>query len=280
MATVAAPTAVERLYLAGEWVETGDSFDVRSPYSGAVVATVARAGADDARRAVDAAERAMRDPLPPWRRAAILERISLLLRERAEELAQTICAEAGKPLKAARVEAARAVNTYALAAGEARRLTGETVPIAGTRPGDGHAAWTLRLPIGIVGAITPFNFPLNLVAHKLAPALAAGCAVVHKPASQTPVSALRLAALCDEAGLPAGWLSGLPSRAGEVGDVLVEGAPGRMLTFTRSADVGWGVRAPAPRQTRRPTSGRSSTAQAASGSAPGSRRRSQRARRS
>src|SRR5438128_2524277 len=213
MATVAAPTVVERLYLAGEWVETGDSFDVRSPYSGAVVATVARAGADDARRAVDAAERAMRDPLPPWRRADILERVSQLLRERAEELAQTICAEAGKPLKAARVEAARAVSTYALAAGEARRLTGETVPIAGTQPGEGHAAWTLRLPIGVVGAITPFNFPLNLVAHKLAPALAAGCAVVHKPASQTPVSALRLAALCDEAGLPAGWLSVLPGRA-------------------------------------------------------------------
>ena len=154
MATVAAPTAVERLYLAGEWVETGDSFEVRSPYSGAIVATVARAGADEARRAVDAAERAMRDPLPPWRRADILERISHLLRERAEELAQTICAEAGKPLKAARVEAARAVNTYALSAGEARRLTGETVPIAGTQPGEGHAAWTLRLPIGIVGAIS------------------------------------------------------------------------------------------------------------------------------
>jgi acyl-CoA reductase-like NAD-dependent aldehyde dehydrogenase len=105
----------------------------------------------------------------------------------------TICAEAGKPLKAARVEASRAVNTYALAAGEARRLTGESVPIRGTQPGDGHAAWTVRVPIGIVGAITPFNFPLNLVAHKLAARLAAGCAVVHKPASQTPLSALRLA---------------------------------------------------------------------------------------
>ena len=248
MATVAAPTAVERIYLAGEWVETGESFEVRSPYSGAVVATVARAGADDARRAVDAAERAMRDPLPPWRRADILERVSQLLRERAEELAQTICAEAGKPLKAARVEAARAVNTYALAAGEARRLTGETVPIAGTQPGEGHAAWTLRLPIGVVGAITPFNFPLNLVAHKLAPALAAGCAVVHKPASQTPVSALRLAALCDEAGLPAGWLSVLPGRAGEVGDVLVEDGRVRMLTFTGSAAVGWEIRSRAARK--------------------------------
>jgi acyl-CoA reductase-like NAD-dependent aldehyde dehydrogenase len=248
MATVAAPTAVEPLYLAGEWLQTEDSFEVRSPYSGAVVATVARAGAGEALRAIDAAERAMHDPLPPWRRADILERVSQLLRDRAEELAQTICAEAGKPLKAARVEAARAVNTYSLAAGEARRLTGEAVPVAGTQPGEGHVAWTMRVPIGVIGAITPFNFPLNLVAHKLAPALAAGCAVVHKPASQTPLSALRLAALCEEAGLPAGWLSVLPGRAVEVGDVFVDDARVRMLTFTGSSEVGWDLRARAVRK--------------------------------
>ena len=247
MATVAAP-AVERLYLAGEWIETGESFEVRSPYSGRPVARIARAGAQETRRAVDAAERAMREPLPPWQRADILERISQLLRERGEELAQIICAEAGKPLKAARVEASRAVNTYALAAGEARRLTGDSVPITGTQSGDGHAAWTVRVPIGVIGAISPFNFPLNLVAHKLAPALAAGCAVVHKPASQTPVSALRLAAIAEEAGLPAGWLSVLPGRAGDVGDALVEDDRVRMLTFTGSAEVGWGLRARAPRK--------------------------------
>ena len=247
MATVAAPS-VERLYLAGEWLDTGESFEVRSPYSGEVVGRIARAGASETRRAIDAAERAMAEPLPAWRRADILERISQLIREHGEELAQTICAEAGKPLKAARVEAARAVNTYALAAGEARRLTGESVPITGTQPGDGHVAWTVRVPIGIVGAISPFNFPLNLVAHKLAPALAAGCAVVAKPASQTPLSALRLAALADEAGLPAGWLSVLPGRASDVGDVLVEDPRVRMLTFTGSAEVGWGIRARAARK--------------------------------
>ena len=248
MATVTAPINIERLYLAGEWVETADSFEVRSPHSGEVVATIARAGGDEARRAIDAAERAMQDPLAPWHRAEILERISQLLRERADELARTICAEAGKPMKAARAEAARAVNTYGLAAGEARRLTGESVPIRGTQPGDGHAAWTVRVPIGIVGAITPFNFPLNLVAHKLAPALAAGCAVVHKPASQTPLSALRLAALSAEAGLPAGWLSVLPGRASDVGDVLVEDPRVRMLTFTGSAEVGWDIRSRASRK--------------------------------
>jgi acyl-CoA reductase-like NAD-dependent aldehyde dehydrogenase len=248
MATVTAPTDVERLYLAGEWVETGDSFEVRSPHSGEIVATIARAGGKEALKAIDAAERAMQEPLPPWRRAEILERISQLLRERSDELAGTICAEAGKPLKAARVEASRAVNTYALAAGEAQRLTGESVPIRGTQPGDGHVAWTVRVPIGIVGAITPFNFPLNLVAHKLAPALAAGCAVVHKPASQTPLSALRLAGLAAEAGLPAGWLSVLPGRAAEIGKALVDDPRVRMLTFTGSAEVGWDLRSRAPRK--------------------------------
>ena len=247
MTTIAAPT-VARLYLAGEWLETAESFDVRSPYSGEVVGRVARAGADETRRAIDAAEQAMRTPLPPWQRADILERISQLIREHGDELARTICAEAGKPLKAARVEAARAVNTYALAAGEARRLTGESVPITGTQPGDGHAAWTVRVPIGVIGAISPFNFPLNLVAHKLAPALAAGCAVVHKPASQTPLSALRLAALSEQAGLPAGWLSVLPGKASEVGDALVDDARVRMITFTGSAEVGWGIRARAARK--------------------------------
>jgi acyl-CoA reductase-like NAD-dependent aldehyde dehydrogenase len=247
MATVEEAT-VERLYLAGQWQHTGESLEVRSPYSGEVVARVARAGRDEARLAVDAAERAMQEPMAPWRRADILERISQLLREHGEELARTICSEAGKPMKAARAEASRAVNTYALAAGEARRLTGESVPITGTQPGDGHAAWTVRVPIGIVGAISPFNFPLNLVAHKLAPALAAGCAVVHKPASQTPLSALRLAALSQEAGLPPGWLSVLPGRASDIGDVLVEDDRIRMLTFTGSAEVGWGIRARAARK--------------------------------
>jgi len=248
MATVEAPQTTRRIFLAGEWIDTGSSLEVLSPYSGEVVATVARAGAEEARRAIDAAVEAMREPLPPWRRAEILERVAQLVREHGEELAQTICAEAGKPIKAARVEAARAVNTYTLAAGEARTLSGESVPIRGTQPGDGHIAWTVRVPIGVIGAITPFNFPLNLVAHKLAPALAAGCAVVLKPASQTPVSALRLAALCEEAGLPAGWLSVLPGKASEIGDVLVEDERVRMLTFTGSAEVGWDLRSRASRK--------------------------------
>jgi acyl-CoA reductase-like NAD-dependent aldehyde dehydrogenase len=248
MATTVAPPTTEKLYLDGEWVETGAELEVRSPYSGDVVARVARAGAGEAHRAVDAAERAMREPLPPWRRADILERVSALVRERQAELARTISAEAGKPMKAARVEASRAVNTYGLSAGEARRLSGESVPVTGTQPGEGHIAWTVRVPIGVVGAISPFNFPLNLVAHKLAPALAAGCAVVLKPASQTPVSALRLAAICEEAGLPAGWLNVIPGSAAEIGDVLCQDDRVRMITFTGSSEVGWGIRSRAARK--------------------------------
>ena len=248
MAIVEAPPTLERVYLAGEWLDTGSSAEVLSPYSGEVVATVARAGRAEAERAVTAAAAAMREPLPAWRRADLLDRISQLVRECGEELARTFCAEAGKPLKAARVEAARAVNTFGLSAGEARRLSGEAVPITGTQPGDGHMAWTVPVPIGVIGAITPFNFPLNLVAHKLAPALAAGCAVVLKPASQTPVSALRLAGLYEEAGVPAGWLSVLPGSASEIGDVLVEDERVRMLTFTGSAEVGWDLRSRASRK--------------------------------
>ena len=228
-----ATTASEkRLLLAGEWIETGEWHEVRSPYSGEVVGRVAKAGADEARRAVDAAAAAMADPLPAHERAAILDRAAELLRERAEDAARTICAEAGKPLKAARVEAQRAVSTLTFAAVEARSLAGHTVPMDASAAGTGKLALTLRLPIGVVGAISPFNFPLNLVAHKVAPALAAGCATVLKPASQTPFSALFLAELLTEAGLPAGWLNVLVGPASAIGDVLVEDERVRAITFT------------------------------------------------
>ena len=158
----------------------------------------------------------MREPLPAHKRAEILVRVAGYLGRRHEEVAQTISAEAGKPLKAARVEASRAMSTFTMAAVEARKLTGEMVPMDASQAGAGKLAFTLRQPIGVVGAISPFNFPLNLVAHKIAPALAAGCAVVLKPASQTPFSALLLAELETEAGLPPGWLNVLVGPA--VGD--------------------------------------------------------------
>src|SRR5215470_9916494 len=149
----------------------------------------------------------MQDPLPAHKRAEILVRVAGGLGRRHEEVAQLICAEAGKPMKTARVEASRAMSTYTMAAVEARKLTGEMIPMDASQAGEGKLAFTLRRPIGVVAAISPFNFPLNLVAHKIAPALAAGCAVVLKPASQTPLSALFLAELEAKAGLPAGWLN-------------------------------------------------------------------------
>jgi acyl-CoA reductase-like NAD-dependent aldehyde dehydrogenase len=236
---VAVTASEKKLLLGGEWVETGEWVEVRSPYSGELVGRVAKAGAAEAKRAVDAAEAAMREPLPAHKRAEILVRVAGYLGKRHEEVAQTIASEAGKPLKAARVEAARAMSTYTFAAVEARKLAGEMVPMDASQAGVGKLAFTLRRPIGVVGAISPFNFPLNLVAHKIAPALAAGCAVVLKPASQTPFSALLLAELETEAGLPPGWLNVLVGPAGEIGDVLVEDERVRAITFTGSGDVGW-----------------------------------------
>ena len=244
-----AVTATERkLPIGGEWVETGDWLDVASPYSGETVGRVAKAAAGEARRAVDAAEAAMREPLPAHKRAEILVRVAGHLGKRHDEVARTISDEAGKPMKAARVEAKRAMSTYTFAAVEARKLAGEMVPMDASRAGEGKLAFTLRQPIGVVGAISPFNFPLNLVAHKLAPALAAGCAVVLKPASQTPLSALLLAELETEAGLPPGWLNVVVGPASEIGDVLIEDARVKAITFTGSGGVGWQLAERAPRK--------------------------------
>src|SRR6184192_4123736 len=220
---------------------TTEAVEVRSPYSGDVVGTAPRSGADDARRAVDAAAKALESPLPAHKRAEILVKTAGLIGRRHEEVARTISEEAGKPIKTARVEASRAMSTYTFAAVEARKLAGELVPMEAAQAGEGKLAFTVRRPIGIVGAISPFNFPCNLVAHKLAPALAAGCPVVLKPASQTPLSALLLAELEQEAGLPAGWINVVVGPSSEIGDVLVEDERVRMITFTGSSGVGWGI---------------------------------------
>ena len=237
-----------KAFVAGEWIETGDWLEVRSPYSGELVGRVAKAGANETKRAIDAAEQAMREPLPAHKRAEILVRVVAGIARRHDEIARQISDEAGKPLKAARVETSRAMSTYTFAAVEARKLAGEMVPMDAAQAGEGKLAFTLRQPIGIVGAISPFNFPLNLVAHKLAPALAAGCAVVLKPASQTPLSALLLAELEEEAGLPPGWLSVVAGPSAEIGDVLVEDERVRAITFTGSGGVGWKLAERAPKK--------------------------------
>ena len=245
---MATTETVHKLLIGGEWYETGETIDVTSPYDGSVVGRVAYGGADDARRAIDAAERAMKHPVPAHERAAVLDGVAALLRERREEFARTIAEEAGKPLTTAGVEVDRAVQTMTFSALEARRLTGETVPMDAHPAGEGHAGLILRVPIGVVGAISPFNFPLNLVGHKVGPAFAAGCAVVLKPAGATPLSALLLAQAFEDAGQPAGWLNVIVGRSRDIGDVLTEDERVKMITFTGSSEVGWGIRARANRK--------------------------------
>src|SRR5262249_59411839 len=165
-----------------------------------------------------------------------------------DEVVRLIADEAVKPMKAARVEARRAMSTSTFAAVEARKLAGEMVAMDAAQAGEGKLAFTLRVPRGVVGAISPFNFPCNLVAHKLAPALAAGCAVVLKPASATPLSALLLAELMQDAGLPPGWLNVVAGSSSEIGDVLIADERVASLTFTGSGDVGWKLKERAPRK--------------------------------
>jgi acyl-CoA reductase-like NAD-dependent aldehyde dehydrogenase len=233
---------IQKLYVDGEWYETGETADITSPYDGSVVGRVAYGGADDARRAIDAADKAMRSPLPAHRRAEILDTVAGLLRERRDEFARTIAQEAGKPITTAGIEVDRAVQTITFSALEARRLTGETVAMDAHPAGEGKAGLILRVPIGVVAAISPFNFPLNLVCHKVGPAFAAGCALVLKPAGATPLSALLLAQAFADAGQPAGWLNVIVGRSSDIGDVITEDERVRMITFTGSSQVGWGIR--------------------------------------
>jgi len=247
MATQTVQAVDHKLLAAGEWVETGAWDEVLSPYDGTAVGRVAQGDAALVDRAARAAWEAFEaGGFLQHERAAVLDRAAELAGERTEDLALTIAAEAGKPLKTARVEAARCVDTLTFSAVEARKLSGGTVPMEASAAGAGKLGVMLRVPYGVVGAISPFNFPLNLVAHKLGPAIAAGNAVVLKPAGQTPISALKLAKILVEAGLPEGWLSVIPGPGSEVGNAIVEHEMTRALTFTGSSKVGWGIRSRVP----------------------------------
>jgi acyl-CoA reductase-like NAD-dependent aldehyde dehydrogenase len=235
------------LLLAGEWRDIGEWAEVKSPYDQTVVGRVALADTALAEAAIEAAHAAFaRGDFPQYERAAFLDRAAHLAAERVEDLALTIAAEAGKPLKTARVEASRCADTLTFSAVEARKLTGGTVPMDATAGGAGKLGVMLRVPYGVVGAISPFNFPLNLVAHKLGPAIAAGNAVVLKPAGQTPITALKLAQILLDAGLPEGWLSVVPGSGSTVGNALVSHPLVKAITFTGSAKVGWGIRSEVP----------------------------------
>ncbi|MDX6604712.1 MAG: hypothetical protein QOF23_1221 [Solirubrobacterales bacterium] len=247
MATQTVNATDHKLLAAGEWLETGEWDEVRSPYDGSPVGRVAQGDEALVQHAIAAAHDAfLNADFPQHERAAVLDRAAELVEERVEELALTIAAEAGKPIKTATVEAQRCVSTLTFSAVEARKLTGGTVPMEASPAGVGKLGVMLRVPYGVVGAISPFNFPLNLVAHKLGPAIAAGNAIVLKPAGQTPISALKLAEILLEAGLPENWLSVIPGPGSKVGNAIVEHELTRAITFTGSAPVGWGIRSKAP----------------------------------
>lgn len=242
-------TSSHAVPIGSDWLATDEEVAVRSPYDGEVLGHVPSCGPKEVEAAVTAARERLADPEPAHARAALLDRAAEALSERQEEFARIIAGEAAKPLRTARIEAARAADTFRFSAAEARTLTGDMVPLDASEAGEGKLGFTLRVPIGVVGAISPFNFPLNLVAHKVAPAIAAGCPMVLKPASQTPLSALALARLLIAGcGLAPGSLNVVTGKGGAVGDPLVDHPDVAMITFTGSPDVGWGIRQRAARK--------------------------------
>jgi acyl-CoA reductase-like NAD-dependent aldehyde dehydrogenase len=233
----------------GDAVKTSHLMDVRSPYDGSAIAVVHRAGAAEIERAIAGATAAFQvtRKLPSWKRAEILENISASLASRLEELAHIIALEAGKPIRTARLEASRAVFVFKVAAEESKRLYGEVVPLDWLPGNERREAIIKRVPLGPVAGITPFNFPLNLVAHKVAPALAAGDPIVIRPASQTPLSSLKLAQIVLDAGWPKDAISVVPSSTADA-KPLVEDERIKLLTFTGSPAVGWDLKRRAGRK--------------------------------
>lgn len=236
-------------WLAGKPVETGRWLAVHDKFSGALATEVAQADAamiDAAIAAAEAAAPAMA-AMPGHARQAVLEHCAARFAERFEELAQALCIEAGKPIKDARGEVTRLVDTFRYAAGEAVRQGGDYMPLDISARAEGYWSVCKRVPVGPCAFISPFNFPLNLAAHKIAPAIAAGCPFVLKPASATPVGALLIAEVLAETELPAGACSVLPCASGDAA-ALVEDPRIRLLSFTGSPGVGWAMKARAGRK--------------------------------
>jgi len=229
-----------KMFLQGRWQERGTVAEVVHPYDGAVLDTVPVGVPADITAALDCLEQgaAVMRALPTHRRVEILRRTAQLMAELQEDLARLISREEGKVLAEGRIEAGRAMETLDLSADAARDLHGETVPLDATSGGVGKLGFTLRVPCGIVAAITPFNFPLNLVAHKIGPAIAGGNAVLLKPASDTPLSALKLVELLLEAGLPEEAIACVTGPGGELGEAICADSRVRKISFTGSTEVG------------------------------------------
>ena len=229
-----------KMYLAGEWVDRDEKIDVVNPFNGQVFDTVPRGSVEDVQTAIASAARGagVMAAMSGYQRYEILMRAVGLMRERVEDLGRTITMEEGKIIGEGVGEAERAIQTMTGSAEEAKRLSGEVVPLDGAPTWTGQLGFTLRVPCGVVAAISPFNFPLNLVAHKVGPALAAGNAVIIKPASDTPLSALKLTEILVEAGVPAEAVQCVTGSGGTIGDALVGDDRVRKVTFTGSRDVG------------------------------------------
>lgn len=231
------------LLLAGRWLGEGETIEIRSPYNGEIVGSTVRATAQQAEEAVVAAQRAfaVTRKLPGYERQRVLRAISDGIRARRDEFAHLMALESGKPIRAARVEVDRAIFTFAVAAEEATRIRGEWLPLDWQPSAVGRAGIFRRFALGPILAITPFNFPLNLVAHKVAPSIAAGCTMVLKPAPQTPLTSLLLAEVIEQSGWPAGAFNVLPL-ANSDAERLVADDRLKMLTFTGSGAVGWALK--------------------------------------
>ncbi|AHA10741.1 aldehyde dehydrogenase [Bacillus toyonensis] len=234
----------KHLYINGDWKSVNTYKPLYAPYSEETLAEIAQGTEEDVQEAVTSAKNAMKkmNTLTAYDRATILEKVAQIMDERREEFAEIIAKEAAKPIRAARGEVDRTVLTYKFAAEEAKRIYGETLPLDAAPGADGRIAYTIRKPIGVIGAITPFNFPLNLVAHKVGPAIAAGNTVVLKPADQTPLSSYALVELFEEAGLPKGALNIISGPGATVGEAIVKNDDVASITFTGSPKVGIGIK--------------------------------------
>jgi len=238
-----APVATQGFFLDGRWREDGDVIEIRAPYDGSVIARVVQGRHDHAEAAIAAAVKAFGTTrrLPAFERQRVLRRISASIIERKEEFSRTLAQEAGKPIKAARIEVERAIFTFNVAAEESTRISGEFLPLDWQEFTAGRWGIVRRFPLGPITGITPFNFPINLVAHKVAPAIAAGCSMVLKPAPQTPLCSLLLAECVQQAGWPDGGLNVLPLSNEDAG-LLVTDDRIKLISFTGSVPVGWDIK--------------------------------------
>jgi len=240
---IVTPITTQGFLVDGKWVEAGDPVEIRAPWDGSVIARVFQGTREHAEAAIAASVKAFGTTrrLPAFERQRVLRRVAQTIAERKHDFARTMAMEAGKPIKAARTEVERAIFTFQVAAEESTRIYGEFLPLDWQEFTAGRWGIVRRFPLGPMAGITPFNFPLNLVAHKVAPAIAAGCTMVLKPAPQTPLSALLLAEAVQQAGWPDGALNLLPLSNEDAG-VLVGDERLKLISFTGSAAVGWEIK--------------------------------------